>query len=121
MPETAALKGDDGKKRTTTLKEVRGRNRICKQCRFTCTDLKEFLTHQKFAHSQERDPEILESISKRRKSANSNSANIPKRHIRTNSAPNKIRDTDDQKVKSVDKSKSVNSEQNCDENKTYQQ
>ncbi|KAK3086577.1 hypothetical protein FSP39_020484 [Pinctada imbricata] len=88
MPKVRKRGEDDVPKRTSALK-VKGRNRICKQCRFTCTDLKEFLHHQKYAHSQEKDPEILESISKRRKSSNSNTPNnIPKRAIRIKSIVN---------------------------------
>lgn len=30
-----------------------GRNRICKQCKFSCTDSKEFFHHQMYAHSEE--------------------------------------------------------------------
>lgn len=63
-----------GEKVTTDDRKLKacGRNRFCKQCKFTCTDPKDFLTHQKYAHSQEKDPDILNSISKRRKSSSSN-------------------------------------------------
>ncbi|XP_022343987.2 uncharacterized protein LOC111137051 [Crassostrea virginica] len=66
-----------GEKVTTDEKKLKagGRNRFCKQCKFTCTDPKDFLTHQKFVHSQEKDPDILISISKRRKSSGSINCN----------------------------------------------
>ncbi|XP_033754289.1 uncharacterized protein LOC117337419 [Pecten maximus] len=51
--------------------KTRGRTRICKSCRFTCTDSKEFLNHQVYAHSQDGDPDLLASLGGRRKSQNS--------------------------------------------------
>lgn len=46
-----------GEKVTTDDRKLKacGRNRFCKQCKFTCTDPKDFLTHQKYAHSRTQD------------------------------------------------------------------
>ncbi|XP_021351997.1 uncharacterized protein LOC110449447 [Mizuhopecten yessoensis] len=51
--------------------KTRGRVRICKSCKFTCTDSKEFLNHQVYAHSQDGDPDLLASLGSRRKSQSS--------------------------------------------------
>lgn len=51
--------------------ETHGRTRICKSCKFTCTDAKEFLHHQTYAHSQDGDVDLRRSLSSRRKSHSS--------------------------------------------------
>ncbi|XP_060075483.1 uncharacterized protein LOC132555153 [Ylistrum balloti] len=64
-------RNDEGVCTTDSHVKTRGRTRICKSCKFTCTDSKEFLNHQVYAHSQDGDPDLLASLGSRRKSQNS--------------------------------------------------
>lgn len=63
MSEDTSKTEDDG----NDLTYHRGRSRFCKQCKFQCTDPKEFLDHQKFAHSQDTDPDLIRSLGGRRR------------------------------------------------------
>lgn len=75
-------KDDDGGTQPDSHVKTRGRTRICKSCKFTCTDSKEFLNHQVYAHSQDGDPDLLASLGSRRKSQNSSfSHNHTKKHL----------------------------------------
>lgn len=63
----------------------RGRNRICKHCRFSCTDVREFYHHQRTAHTEGQENEDRSSVTpttrrsslrtRRTVSANSTSGN----------------------------------------------
>lgn len=63
MSEETSKTEDDGNDITLH----KGRSRFCKQCKFQCTDPKEFLDHQKFAHSQDTDPDLIRSLGGRRR------------------------------------------------------
>lgn len=63
MSEDSTKTEDDG----IDLNNHKGRSRLCKQCKFRCTDPKEFLDHQKFAHSQDTDPDLIRSLGGRRR------------------------------------------------------
>lgn len=61
MAEGGTKADDNGSITQEASLPTRGRNRICKLCKFTCTDSKEFFHHQMNAHS-----ETEETVSKKR-------------------------------------------------------
>ncbi|XP_041375329.1 uncharacterized protein LOC121388158 [Gigantopelta aegis] len=65
--------------------KVKGRNRFCKQCKFTCTDSKEFLHHQMTAHGENEEKDKTENGVQRRNSVKSSNIPIKPRSSRSNS------------------------------------
>ena len=63
---------------------VKGRNRFCKQCRFTCTDSKEFLHHQMTAHGENEEKDTENGV-QRRNSVKSSNIPVKSRSSRSNS------------------------------------